>query len=150
MERFYNPRKDAEFISVDPVYDPRQDSGSSGGEVSDLTPERGYDTDVRRLSAEERITADRADTRNEEKQARVSTFLKAVKAASNYKQRKEVEEPMIGGKTPQQPLNINPARPGPYPAMTSLEVPSRGDKQGIVGSTNYASKPKFNFGRPFS
>lgn len=149
MERFYNPRKNEESASVDSVYDPRQDSGSSGGEVSDLTPERSYDTDVRRLSADERETANRADTRNEKTQARVSTFLKAVKAASNYKQRKEVEEPMIGGKTPQQPLNINPARPGPYPAMTSLEVPSKGDKQGPVGSTNYARKPTFNFGRSF-
>ena len=38
MARFY-----------DSTYDPRQDSGTSGAEVSDLNPEQGYDVDLRRL-----------------------------------------------------------------------------------------------------
>ena len=38
MARFY-----------DSTYDPRQDSGTSGAEVSDLNPEQGYDVDLRRF-----------------------------------------------------------------------------------------------------
>jgi hypothetical protein len=38
----------------DPIYDPRQDSGSSGSEISDLNPERAYDTDLRRIEEDER------------------------------------------------------------------------------------------------
>jgi hypothetical protein len=31
---------------LDPTYDPRQDAGTSGGDTSDLNPERAYDTDI--------------------------------------------------------------------------------------------------------
>jgi hypothetical protein len=56
---------------LDPTYDPRQDSGTSGGDTSDLHPERAYDTDIRRLDNTARDSADAADTRNEVKQDRV-------------------------------------------------------------------------------
>ena len=38
MARFY-----------DSTYDPRQDSGTSGAEVSDLHPVEGFDGDLRRI-----------------------------------------------------------------------------------------------------
>jgi hypothetical protein len=63
----------------DPTYDPRQDSGSSGVEVSDLNPEKLYDTDLRRVDEDAR---------------------KSAKAAGKYKQRAGIAEPTIRGKTP--------------------------------------------------
>jgi len=149
MARFYSgpiPFKDE---PVKDVYDPYVDSGSSGGEVTDLTIGRGYDTDIRRLDKEEQAIADRADTRNVEMQERVSKFARAAKSASAYKQRRSIDEPTVKGETPERPLNINPVAPGPFPAYTSIETPSKGDKQGPVGSVNYSRKPGFNFGKSF-
>ena len=66
---------------LDPTYDPRQDSGTSGGDTSDLHPERAYDTDIRRLDETARDSADAADTRNEVKQDRVKKYMAAAKTA---------------------------------------------------------------------
>ena len=38
----------------DPTYDPSRDSASSGVEVSDLNPEKIYDTDLRRFEEDKR------------------------------------------------------------------------------------------------
>ena len=40
---------------LDPTYDPRNQSGTSGAEVTDLNPEQAYDTDIRRLDETERV-----------------------------------------------------------------------------------------------
>ena len=53
-------------------------SASSGGYVTDLTPERAYDVDIRRLEDDEKRTAYAGDIRNERQQNRVEKFLKAI------------------------------------------------------------------------
>ncbi len=83
----------------DPTYDPRQDSGSSGVEVSDLNPERLYDTDLRRVDEDARSSAESVN----DKQRRVAKFMKSAKAAGKYKQRAGIAEPTIRGKTPRGP-----------------------------------------------
>lgn len=118
----------------DPTYDPRQDSGSSGVEVSDLNPEKIYDTDLRRLPADERLAAESVNN----KQERVAKFMRAAKAAGAYRQRAGIAEPTIRGRTPRNPAFID-----------GTELPSLGDTIGTAGSTNYANKPQPRFGRPF-
>ena len=115
---------------LDPTYDPRQDSGTSGGDTSDLNPERAYDTDVRRLDETERDVADSADTRNEVKQDRVRKYMAAAKTAGAYRQRAQIDEPTIRGKTPRNEAVI-----------AGVQLPSLGDTVGTAGSTNYARKP---------
>jgi hypothetical protein len=115
---------------LDPTYDPRQDSGTSGGDTSDLNPERAYDTDVRRLDKTERDVADSADTRNEVKQDRVRKYMAAAKTAGAYRQRAQIDEPTIRGKTPRNEAVI-----------AGVQLPSLGDTVGTAGSTNYARKP---------
>ena len=118
----------------DPTYDPRQDSGSSGVEVSDLNPEKIYDTDLRRLEDEERLAAESVN----DKQDRVAKFMRAAKTAGAYRQRAGIAEPTIRGRTPRNPAFID-----------GTELPSLGDTIGTAGSTNYANKPQPRFGRPF-
>jgi hypothetical protein len=115
---------------LDPTYDPRQDSGTSGGDISDLNPERAYDTDVRRLDETERDVADSADTRNEVQQNRVRRYMAAAKTAGAYRQRSQIAEPGIRGKTPRNEAVID-----------GVQLPSLGDTIGTAGSTNYARKP---------
>jgi len=115
----------------DPVYDPRQDSGSSGSEVSDLHPERAYDTDLRRLDEDERGDVEAIN----DKQERVGRFIKAAKTAGKYKQQASIMEPMLRGETPRNPASI-----------AGSEVPSQGDTFPQAGSTNYARKPGVAFG----
>jgi hypothetical protein len=115
---------------LDPTYDPRQDSGTSGGDTSDLNPERAYDTDVRRLDETERDVADSADTRNEVKQDRVRKYMAAARTAGAYRQRAQIDEPTIRGKTPRNEAVI-----------AGVQLPSLGDTVGTAGSTNYARKP---------
>lgn len=115
----------------DPTYDPRQDSGSSGSEVSDLNPERIYDTDLRRVAEDERGDVDEIN----EKQERIGRFIKAAKTANKFRQQASIAEPTIRGETPRSPAIIDGA-----------EVPSQGDPFPQVGSTNYARKPKPGFG----
>ena len=115
---------------LDPTYDPRQDSGTSGGDTSDLHPERAYDTDIRRLDNTARDSADAADTRNEVAQDRVKKYMAAAKTAGAYKQRTQIAEPTIRGKTPRSEAVID-----------GVQLPSLGDTVGTAGSTNYARKP---------
>lgn len=115
---------------LDPTYDPRQDSGTSGGDTSDLHPERAYDTDIRRLDNTARDSADAADTRNEVKQDRVKKYMAAAKTAGAYKQRTQIAEPSIRGRTPRSEAVIE-----------GVQLPSLGDTVGTAGSTNYARKP---------
>jgi hypothetical protein len=72
-----------------PTYDPRQDSGTSGAEVSDLNPEQAYDTDLRRIGQDERRAASSVNV----KQDRVAKFMRAVRSAGEYQKRALVAEP---------------------------------------------------------
>lgn len=125
MARFY-----------DPTYDPQKDSGTSGVEVSDLNPEDQYDVDLRRVDPDQRENID-----IEKKQKRVAKFMRSAKAAGKYKQKAGIDEPTIRGKTPVGKASI-----------AGVELPSlRGRNYGPpgAGATEYAHKPKPNFGRAF-
>lgn len=111
-----------------PTYNRAKDSASSGGYVTDLTPERSYDVDVRRLDEDEQAIADRADTRNEGKQNRARKFFRAVKAAGKYRQKQQIDEPLVDG---------SPAR---Y---------DMGDRMGPAGGMKYAAKPQSFSGRSY-
>ncbi len=115
----------------DPTYDPRQFSGTSGAEVSDLNPEQAYDTDVRRLDETEREIADSTDVRNTRQQDRVAKFMAAAKTAGAYKQRAGIDEPQIRGRTPRNEANVD-----------GVVLPSQGDSGGTSGTTSYARKPQ--------
>lgn len=117
-----------------PGYDPRQLSGTSGAEVSDLRPEQAYDTDLRRIASDER---DAIAPINRD-QGRVAQYMKAARTAGKYRQQALIAEPTIRGKTPRSEANI---------AGTTL--PSMGERFGRGGGTNYANKPQPRFGRPF-
>jgi hypothetical protein len=147
MARFYNPRRENIDQPVDtPVgykgrleYDPRHDSGSSGGEVSDLTPERQYDVDLRRLDREERDTAAAADTANVIQQGRVSRYLNAARLAEKYKSQADTKYPIIGNSV------------GRYPSgRQGVVLPSLGDAPGARGSVNYPNKPQPRTGRAYN
>ena len=56
-------------------------SASSGGYVTDLTPERAYDVDIRRLEDDEKRTAYAGDIRNERQQNRVEKSVGITAAA---------------------------------------------------------------------
>lgn len=116
---------------LDPTYDPRNQSGTSGAEVSDLNPEQAYDTDVRRLDDTEREIADRVDVRNTQQQDRVAKYMAAARTAGAYKQRASIDEPQIRGRTPRNEANIN-----------GVVLPSQGDSGGTAGTTGYARKPQ--------
>jgi len=115
-------------------YDPRQLSGTSGAEVSDLRPEQAYDTDLRRVDPSQR----EAVAPINKDQARVAKFMQAARTAGKFRQQALIEEPQIRGKTPRSEAVI---------AGTTL--PSLGDRFGRGGGTNYANKPQPRFGRPF-
>ena len=122
MARFY-----------DSTYDPQKDSGTSGIEVTDLNPEKAYDTDLRRVAPDLRD-----DLGKNEKPDKVAKFTKAVKIANDYKQRRRIAEPTLNGKTPITKAIIN-----------GVELPSlRGRNYGDpgAGATEYAHKPKSGFG----
>lgn len=115
----------------DPTYDPRQDSGSSGSEVTDLNPERNYDTDLRRIEEEKR--PDIEDINDD--QARIRRFITAAKTANKFRQQASIDEPTIRGEIPRSEAIIG-----------GVEVPSLGDEYGKVGSVGYAKKPKAQSG----
>jgi hypothetical protein len=117
-----------------PTYDPRQDSGTSGAEVSDLNPEQAYDTDLRRLSQDERGPAQSVNNL----QNRVAKFMRAAKSAGAYQQRTSIDEPTIRGKTPRTQAVI-----------AGTELPSTGDSGGRTGAVGYARKPGSQFGKGF-
>ena len=114
----------------DSTYDPRPDAGSSGGYISDLNPERAYATDKRHLDATEKESADSADTSNERQQDRVKKFMAAARTAGQYRQRAQIAEPTIRGKTPRTEAVID-----------GTQLPSMGDTVGTAGSTKYSRKP---------
>ena len=122
----------------DPTYNRAKDSASSGGYVTDLTPERSYDVDVRRLDEDEQLIADRADTRNERKQNRVRKFFQAAKAAGKYRQKNSIDEPLIRGK---------PTKNEAY--ISGTFTPSLGDEMGPAGGMKYAEKPQPFSGRSY-
>lgn len=128
---FYNINM-ANFF--DPTYDPRQLSGTSGAEVSDLRPEQAYDTDLRRIPEDERSSAASVN----KDQGRVAKFMRAARTAGKYRQAASIAEPTIRGKIARRPASLGGA-----------EVPTRGDSGGRAGSTSYASKPHPQFGKPF-
>lgn len=115
----------------DPTYDPRLDSASSGVEVTDLNPEKIYDTDLRRVKEEDRTSVE--DINNP--QERIGKFMRAAKTAGAYRTRAGIAEPTIRGRTPRNPATLD-----------GTEIPSMGDTYGPVGSTNYANKPGRAFG----
>ena len=116
------------------TYDPRNNSGTSGAEVSDLRPEQAYDTDLRRVEPVERFSAESLN-RNQE---RVAKFMRAAKTAGAYQQRASIDEPTIRGKTPRTQAVI-----------AGTELPSTGDSGGRTGSVGYARKPAAQFGKGF-
>lgn len=118
----------------DPTYDPRQLSGTSGAEVSDLRPEQAYDTDLRRIAPEEREAVEPIN----DQQRRVEKYFRAAKSAGKFKQKAAIDEPQIRGKTPRREAVIG-----------GTNLPSMGDTYGKVGSTGYARKPQPRFGAPF-
>jgi len=147
MARFYNPRRENIDQPVDtPVgyrgrlrYDPRQDSGSSGGEVTDLTPERSYDVDLRRLDDDEKITAVAADTANTIQQERVSRYLKASRLANKYQSQSDTQYPIIGTSVRRQPAS-----------RRGVVLPSLGEAPGARGSVNYPTKPQVRTGQAYN
>jgi hypothetical protein len=118
-----------------PLYETGQRSGgTSGAEVSDLRPEQAYDTDLRRLDPEERAAASSLNNQ----QTRVARFTRAAKSAAAYKQRADIADPQIRGKTPRTPLGSD-----------GTVIPNLGERFGRGGGTNYANKPQGQFGKPF-
>ena len=128
-------------IFFDPTYDPQKDSASSVGEVSDLNPERIYDTDLRRVEEDKRGDVEDINA----KQGRVAKFMRAAKTAGAYKTRAGIAEPTLRGKTPRNPAIIDVSSFGTPFGGTVL--PSMGDTVGRAGSTNYANKPGQFFGQ---
>jgi hypothetical protein len=120
--------------SFRPLYDPRQLSGTSGAEVSDLRPEQAYDTDMRRVAPEDRRSVESVN----DNQGRVEKYFKAAKTAGKFRQKASIDEPQIRGKTPRSESSID-----------GVELPSLGDTYGTVGSTGYARKPLPSFGKGF-
>lgn len=135
MARFYNPRQGEERRPIEVGYDPTTDAGTSGAEVSDLRPEQAYDTDLRRLSADERPEAESLN----DNQNRVAKFMRAARSAGAYKQRASIDEPMIRGRTPRVPASIN-----------GVALPTRGDSGGRSGAIGYADKPRPLSGKSYS
>tara|TARA_Y100000114_G_scaffold146503_1_gene157271 strand:- start:76 stop:462 length:387 start_codon:yes stop_codon:yes gene_type:complete len=126
MSRFY-----------DPTYDPTKDSGTSGAEISDLNPEQGYDVDLRRFEQDQRGDVESVN----DKQNRVRRFFKSAKAAGAFRQRSGFNEPSIGGRIPVSKASLG-----------GTELPSlRGRNFGGpgAGATEYATKPKPQFGKSF-
>lgn len=118
----------------DPNYDPRQLSGTSGAEVSDLRPEQAYDTDMRRIPPDERSAV--ASVNRD--QDRVAKFMRAARTAGKFKQSADIKDTTIDGKIARRPA-----------AIAGSEIPTRGDSGGRAGSVGYANKPHRHFGRPF-
>ena len=126
MARFY-----------DSTYDPRQDSGTSGAEISDRNPEQGYDVDLRRLEMGQRGDVEAIN----DDQERVRRFFKSAKAAGAFRQSSGFDEPSLGGRIPVSKADIG-----------GTELPSlRGRNFGGpgAGATEYATKPKPQFGKAF-
>ena len=110
----------------DATYDPRNDSGTSGAEVSDLNPEQAYDTDLRRVAADARESAESVN----DSQDRVAKFLRASKSAGKFQQTRMLRDTTMNEKTPRSEATIG-----------GVTIPNLGDRIGEAGGTNYARKP---------
>ena len=110
-------------MTYNPNYQKARDSGSSGGEISDLNPGKSYEVDLRRLPEDVRETADAAGTANKGKQRRVEQYMRAKRSAGKYRQKRYYDEPYtdLQGQTP-----------------AFIE----GEQFGKAGATNYADKPQ--------
>lgn len=116
----------------EPTYGTNRKPGTSGAEISDRNPEDAYGTDIRRLDDDAQAIADRADTRNQRQQDRVRQFMASAKAAGKYRQKAQIDEPQIRGKTPRSEASI-----------AGVTLPSQGDRIGSAGYSAYARKPGF-------
>ena len=112
----------------------QRSGGTSGAEVSDLRPEQSYDTDLRRVESKERGVASSLN----DQQGRVAKFMRAAKSAGAYKQRTDIADPQIKGKTPRSSLDVG-----------GTVIPNLGERFGRGGGTNYANKPQGQFGKSF-
>jgi len=130
MERFYDPRRGQDNTPVSSNYDPLVDAGSSGRDTSDLHPGSTYRTDTRYLKEDEKQIASKANTGNASGETRVNKYLAAARTAGKYKQTALIDEPQLRGRTPRTEANIK-----------GTNVPTLGDRIGMGGSTNYATKP---------
>ena len=110
----------------DATYDPRNDSGTSGAEVSDLNPEQAYDTDLRRVVSDARASAESLNN----PQDRIAKFLRASKSAGKFQQTRMLQDTTMNGKTPRSEATIG-----------GVTIPNLGDRIGEAGGTNYARKP---------
>jgi hypothetical protein len=110
----------------DATYDPRNDSGTSGAEVSDLNPEQAYDTDLRRVDPDARASVESVN----DPQDRVAKFLRASKSAGKFQQTRMLRDTTMNGKTPRSEATIG-----------GVTIPNLGDRIGEAGGTNYARKP---------
>ena len=124
---------------LDTNYSRSRDSASSTAGLTDLNPEQRYDVDIRRLDEDERSLAGPADTRNEQQQGRVEKFFRAAKSAGKFRTKALLDEPLIRGQPTQNSAYID----GSY-------TPSLGDRIGVAGGMQYASKPKPFSGKPFN
>ncbi|MGA1722234.1 MAG: hypothetical protein ACO4B0_17400, partial [bacterium] len=106
---------------------------------SDLTPERRYDVDLRRLNTQDRNTASAADTENFVKQNRVSRFLSAARLANKYQSQSDTKYPIIGNSVSRQEAS-----------RRGVTLPSLGEAPGARGSVNYADKPQPRTGKPYN
>jgi hypothetical protein len=136
MERFYDPRRGQESTPISSNYDPAVDAGSSGGDTSDLNPGRAYRTDTRHFNSKEKATANKAGTSNVRQESKVNKYLAAARSAGKFKQSVLIDEPQIRGRTPRTEANIK-----------GTNVPTLGDRIGLGGSTNYATKPTATAGK---
>lgn len=116
----------------EPTYGVNRKPGTSGLEISDLNPEEAYGTDMRYLDDTAQVFADRADTKNLDKQARVKKFMSSARAAGKYRQKAQIDEPQIRGRTPKSEASIN-----------GVFLPSQGDRIGRGGYNSYARGPGF-------
>lgn len=112
----------------------QRSGGTSGAEVSDLRPEQGYDTDLRRVESRERGAVSSLNNQ----QDRVAKFMRAAKTAGAYRQRSDIADPQINGKTPRSSLDTG-----------GTVLPNLGERFGRGGGTNYANKPQGQFGKAF-
>ena len=111
-------------------YDPTSHRGSSAAATDDLRPGSAYTTDTRNFDKSEKETAAKAGTSNEPGEAQAQKFLAAARASGRFKQAAFINEPGIRGETPRTEASIK-----------GTNVPTLGDKIGVIGSTNYSKKP---------
>jgi len=115
-------------MAYSPTYDRSKDSGTSATGTGDLNPESGYSLDLRNLDPEERRTAKIADAGGEAQQNRVEKSLKAARSAAKFRKKREYDQPYTD-------------RSGQLSGIVE------GDDFPYAGATNYADKPKAQFGK---